>query len=350
MQEKISDCPNILARLTEERIGDKVVTNAPKVSVIIPAYNISAYIAETLDSVFAQTFTDYEVIVVNDGSTDSERLKAALAPFLKRIVYAEQANLGASQARNAAICLSRGELLAFLDGDDVWLPEFLASQINFLEKNNLEMVYCNALLFGEQFFAGKTFMQDAPSRGAVTTTSLISTECNVITSGTIIKRDLVVKYDMFDTDLPRTQDFDLWFRLAKYGARISYQPEVLLKYRVRPHSLSGTNVDRSERSIWSMEIINEKYDLNPAERKAWEKQIARCRAEFELEQGKLCLVRGDFTKAKAHLTEANKFYRKPKLSVINFLMRFSPRLTARLFKEMRPSEFSFISPNNAEKV
>jgi len=348
MQEKISDCPNILARLTEKRIGVEVAPAAPKVSVIIPAYNIAAYMAETLDSVFAQTFTDYEVIVVNDGSTDTDELKAALAPFSERIVYAAQANLGASQARNAAICLSRGELLAFLDGDDVWLPEFLDSQINFLEKNNLEMVYCDALLFGEQLFAGRTFMQDAPSSGAVTTTSLINIRCNVITSGTIIKRDLMVKFDMFDTDLPRTQDFDLWFRLAKHGARIGYQREVLLKYRVRPHSLSGTNVDRSERSVWSMEIIHEKYNLDAAEQKVWEKQIALCRAELELEKGKLCLVQGDFAGAKTHLAEANKFYRKGKLSLINFMMRFSPRLTARLFKRMRPSEFSFIAPNDAE--
>ena len=348
MQEKISDCPNILARLTEKKIGVKVTPAAPKVSVIIPAYNIAAYIVETLESVFAQTFTDYEVIVVNDGSTDTKELKAALAPFFERIVYGEQTNLGASQARNSAICLARGELLAFLDGDDIWLPDFLASQTNFLEKNNLEMVYCDALLFGEQLFAGRTFMQDAPSSGAVTTTSLISTKCNVITSGTIIKRDLMVKFDMFDTDLPRTQDFDLWFRLAKHGARIGYQREVLLKYRVRPHSLSGTNVDRSERSVWSMEIVEKKYNLDQAERKAWERQIAACRAELELERGKLCLVKGDFTNAKAHLAEANKFYRKPKLSAINFLMRFSPGLTVRLFKRMRPSEFSFISPNNSE--
>ena len=345
MQEKISDCPNILARLNEKRIGENVAPAAPKVSVIIPAYNIADYIAETLSSVFAQTFGDYEVILVNDGSTDTARLKAALAPFSERIVYAEQANLGASQARNAAICLSRGELLAFLDGDDVWLPDFLASQIDYLESNNLEMVYSDALLFGEQFFAGKTFMQDAPSSGTVTTTSLISTECNVITSGTVLEKYLLVKFDMFDTDLPRTQDFDLWFRLAKCGARIGYQPEVLLKYRVRLNNLSGTNIDRAERNIHAMDFIGEKYDLDEREKAAWQRQSAFSEAELELEKGKLCLVKGEFKKAQAHLAAANKFYRKPKLSLINWLLRFSPRLTARLFKAIRPSEFSFILPD-----
>lgn len=349
MEEKFSDCPHILTRLSEKRIGGEVSAAAPKVSVIIPAYNIAAYAAETLDSVFAQTFKDYEVIVVNDGSQDTAELKAALAPYVEKIVYGEQANLGASQARNAAICLSRGELLAFLDGDDVWLPEFLASQIAFLEENNLEMVYCDALLFGEKFFAGKTFMQSAPSNGAVTSVSLINTECNVITSGTIIKRRLIEKFDMFDTDLPRTQDFELWFRLAKSGARIGYQRDVLLKYRVRPHSLSGTNVERAERTVWSMEILRRKYQLDENELNVWENQLASSQAELELELGKLCLVQGDFPQAKNHLAAANKFYRKPKLSLINFLMRLSPSLTARLFKTVRPSEFAFIAPEKSLK-
>lgn len=347
MQEKLSDCPDILTRLSEKRIGAEISAVAPKVSVIIPAYNLAAYAAETLDSVFAQTFQDYEVIVVNDGSKDTAELKAALAPYLEKIVYGEQANLGASRARNAAICLSRGELLAFLDGDDVWLPEFLASQIAFLEEKNLEMAYCDALLFGEKFFAGRTFMQDAPSNGAVTSVSLINTECNVITSGTIIKRDLIKRFDMFDTDLPRTQDFELWFRFAKGGARIGYQRDVLSKYRVRPHSLSGTNVERAERTVWSMEAIRKKYHLDENELDAWKSQMALSRAELELERGKLCLAQGDFFGAKTHLAEANRFYRKPKLFLVNFLMRFSPRLTLQLFKAIRPSEFSFISPDNS---
>jgi len=344
MQEKFSDCPNILQRLTERRIGKEVPADAPKVSVIIPAYNIAPYLAETLDSVFAQTFTDYEIVLVNDGSTDTAELKIALAPYLERIVYAEQLNSGASQARNAAICLARGELFAFLDGDDVWLPEFLASQTNFLEENKFEMVYCDALLFGERLFAGRTFMQDAPSSGAVTTESLIRAECNVITSGTILKRDLIEKFDMFDTDLPLTQDFELWFRLTINGARIGYQREVLVKYRVRPNNLSGTSLNRAERSVLSLNIISEKYNLNDSEQKTWERQMVLFKAYLELERGKLCLVQGDFAQAKTHLANANRFFRKPKLSLINFLLRLSPRLTAHLFKKLRPSEFLFIAP------
>ena len=317
-------------------------SDAPKVSVIIPAYNIAPYIVETLNSVFAQTYTDYEIIVVNDGSKDSAELETALAPFFDKIIYAKQANAGASVARNSAISLSRGEILAFLDGDDIWLPNFLESQVKFLEKENFEMVYADAEIFGNALFEGKSFMKDSPSSGKVTTESLITGECNVITSGTILKKDLLEKFGNFDVNIPRSQDFDLWFRLAKSGTRIGYQREVLLKYRVRPDNLSGSNIKRAERNIIALEIIKEKYDFDAHETQILDRQIALCQAELELEKGKVCLVNGNFSEAQTHIAEANKFFHKPKLSLINFMIRLSPRLALQLFKKARPAEFSFI--------
>lgn len=329
----------------EVKIGKRVSGVAPRVSVVVPAYNIALYIRETLDSVLAQTFKDYEIVLVNDGSTDTAELEQALAPYFNDIIYARQDNAGASQARNTAINLARGRLIAFLDGDDVWLPQFLSSQIDFLEKDDYEMVYCDALIFGESLLENQTFMQTSPSSGAVTTISLINTECNVITSGTILKKSLLEKYGLFDVELRRGQDFDLWFRLAKNAARIGYQPEVLLKYRVRQGNLTGTNIDRAARNISVMTRLREKYELDARETEAWKKQFALFEAELELEKGKLCLVSGDYKEAQTHFAEANKFYRKPKLSLVNWLLRLSPELTIRLFKRVRPSEFSFISPN-----
>lgn len=322
--------------------GKNIANNAPKVSVIIPAYNIAPYIIETLNSVFAQTYKDYEIIIVNDGSKDTKDLEIALEPFFDKIIYAEQTNAGASVARNSAISLARGELLAFLDGDDIWLPRFLESQINFLEKENLEMVYCDAEIFGDALFEGRSFMSDSPSNGAVTTESLITGECNVITSGTILKKDLIEKFGNFDVNIPRSQDFDLWFRLAKSGARIGYQREILLKYRVRPDNLSGGNVKRSERNIIALEMIKKKYDFTAHETEIWQKQMAQCEAELELEKGKFCLANGEFSEAQQHIAEANKYFRKPKLSLINWLVKFSPELALKLFKKSRPAEFSFI--------
>src|SRR5438132_9051132 len=97
----------------------------PIVSVIIPAYNVAPFIGETLTTVFAQSFNDYEVIVINDGSPDTEELERALQPFIDRINYIKQENRGASAARNAGLRAARGEFVAFLDADDLWLSNYL---------------------------------------------------------------------------------------------------------------------------------------------------------------------------------------------------------------------------------
>jgi glycosyltransferase involved in cell wall biosynthesis len=126
--------PNRAARELPSQLGltsAAAATNvaSSKVSIIIPAYNIAPYIAETLDSVFAQTFTDYEVIVVNDGSPDTEEFERAMQPYLDRVIYLKQENGGASVARNAGLQTARGEFVAFLDGDDLWLPNYLEEQM-----------------------------------------------------------------------------------------------------------------------------------------------------------------------------------------------------------------------------
>ena len=349
MEDHYSDCSKIKERLTIYQVGKNVLSNAPKVSVIIPAYNIAPFIKETLDSVFAQTYKNFEAILVNDGSNDTADLETALAPYFDKIVYAKQENLGASEARNVAICLARGEILAFLDGDDLWLPKFLESQLNFLAQNDFEMVYCDALIFGEPLFAGKTYMQTTPSSGEVTAAKLLSTDCNVITSGTILKKDLVIEFGLFDKEFSGMEDFDLWFRLAKNGARIGYQRAVLLKYRVRPNSLSGTNIERAERVIYALKAMRLKYKLNETEQSISEKQIAISEAELEMEKCKFCLAKGDFGQAQTHIAEANKYYHKPKFTIIAGLLRFAPKLTLHLFKRLRPAEFSFIALNNLQK-
>lgn len=345
-EEKYADRARIKERIKDLRVGPRSV-ETPRVSVIIPAFDIAPFVRATLDSVFEQNFESFEVVIVNDGSRDTPALEAALAPYFDRLVYAEQENLGASCARNTAISLAKGEYLAFLDGDDLWLPDFLRSQLDFLEKNDLEMVYCDAELFGEALYEGEKYSKTSPSTGAVTTESLISADCNVITSGTVLKKDLLARFELFDTTLARMQDFDLWYRLAKKGARIGYQTAVLVKYRVRANSLSGSNVERSARNIRALDVIKEKYGLTPREETIWDEQMRLYRAEFELEQGKFLLTQRDFAAAQAHIAKANEFYRKPKLFFLAALLKLAPRLALRLFKKYRAAEYSFIAPQSS---
>src|SRR5215212_5269413 len=114
--------------------GGVQTRSTPSVSVVIPAYNVAPYIPETLNSVFAQTFTEFEVIVVDDGSPDGEELERALKPYLDRVRYVRQENRGAGAARNRGVREARGEFIAFLDSDDLWMPEYLEKQVRFLRE------------------------------------------------------------------------------------------------------------------------------------------------------------------------------------------------------------------------
>src|SRR5438445_4187602 len=151
-----------LEKHISKRIGRNIFDSPPKISVVIPAYNVAEFICETLDSVLAQKFREHEIVVVNDGSPDTERFERAIRSRLEDVVYIRQRNAGAGAARNTAIEHARGHIIAFLDGDDVWLPDFLASQYVFLERNGLDMAYCDASLFGMQSAYRRTFMETAP--------------------------------------------------------------------------------------------------------------------------------------------------------------------------------------------
>jgi teichuronic acid biosynthesis glycosyltransferase TuaG len=332
-------------KILEKRVGE-AVNKAPQVSVVIPAYNVAEFINGTLDSVLAQTFKNYEIILVNDGSPDTAELERALGAYFKNIVYIKQKNAGAATARNTAIRAARGEWLAFLDGDDIWFPEYLAAQTEALRAKNCDLIYADAELFGETRDDAETFMQLSKSEGAVTTESLIEATCNVITSGTVVRRETVLKAGLFDEKLPRVgigEDFELWFRLAKAGARLDYQRRVLLKYRVRPNSLSGSNVLRAERNITSLEIIREKNTLTASENRVLEEQLEIARAELEIETGKFNLTRGNFAEARRNFRRANEYHQKFKFKALLFLLAINPRLTLKLFRKMRPAEFSFIA-------
>ncbi len=170
----------------EKRVGEKV-KQTPRVSIVIPVYNVAEFIAETLDSIRSQTFTDYETILVNDGSTDTEKLEKVLAPYFDEIIYIKQANSGVAAARNQAIRTARGTIIAFLDGDDIWLPAYLASQVAALNTKKCDLIYSSALLFGEAQKKLGIFTHKIRSRGKVDAESLISGKCIVTLSGKMVK-------------------------------------------------------------------------------------------------------------------------------------------------------------------
>jgi glycosyltransferase involved in cell wall biosynthesis len=302
------------------------LVSSPSVSIIIPAYNVARYIGETLNAVFAQTFKDYEVIVVNDGSPDTEDLESAIEPYMERIVYLKQENRGAAAARNQALCASHGHYVAFLDADDLWLPDYLEEQLKFIESHHCDLVYADALLFGDPVFEGRTFMETTPSNGEVSFQSLVNGQCNVITSGVVARRQLVLDVGSFDEQLRNAHDFDLWIRLVRGGARLAYQRKVLLHYRFHEGSLSGDELNRINRELRVLNKIESAYDLTTSERAATSQAKEKLKASLELETGKQRLARGEFAGALAAFRKANSFYRSWKLRAAISLLRISPRL------------------------
>ena len=316
-------------------IGVPRESAAPLISVIIPAYNVASYIDETLGSVFAQTFTDFEVIIVNDGSPDTEEFERAIQPYRENICYLKQENRGASGARNTGLRAARGEFIAFLDADDLWSPNYLDEQLKFMREFDCDLACADAMVFGVSADAGRTYMEslmkDAPSQGRVTFLELVNADRSLITSGVIARRDLILEVGLFDEALRNAQDFDLWLRLARHGARLAYQRRVLLHYRSRPNSLTGDAINSHQRELRVFDKIEQSYEFTPAERAEVTPVIRNRRALLEYELGKLHLLPGDFTQARDSFAKANRLRPGWKSKVALLFTRFAPRLLQTLY-------------------
>jgi len=310
--------------------------HAPRVSIVIPAYRASRDIATALDSVFAQTFTDFEVIVVEDGSPDRIELESALEPYRARLHYVSQENRGAAAARNVGIREARGACIALLDADDRWAPEFLQRQVGHLDAHpECDLVYCDAIVTGESPLAGRRFMEAAPSTGDVTLHSLIAQRCNVILSTVVARRRLLVGVGLFDETLRRGHDFDLWLRMAHHGATIQYQRRVLAERRARADGLSGDSIAELQRAIAVLERFGHRTELDAPTRTALRLRLVALADRIEIEQGKRRLLEGNFAAARYHLSAPR---RQPvKLRLARLGLRVAPRLVRSYCLRLRPA-------------
>lgn len=328
------------------RIGCNVFDTPPKISVVIPAYNAAEFISETLDSVFAQKFREHEIIVVDDGSPDTIQFERAIRNRIEDIVYIKQPNAGAGIARNTAIKHARGHIIAFLDGDDVWHADFLASQYVYLERHGLDMVYCDALLFGMRSAYRKTFMETAPSVGEADFDSILNLRCNVITSGTMARKQAIIDAGMFENEPVQAEDFHLWLRMAKTGAKIGYQRKQLLKYRVHQNGLSGDTISRVERSINAFERVSRTLELTIEQRQVVSRRLAALEADLAIEQGKAFLLSGDYREAAIAFRVANRHRKSLKLTAITWLARLAPKILLKHYKTHRSAEIAFAPKHN----
>jgi glycosyltransferase involved in cell wall biosynthesis len=208
----------------------------PHVSVVVPVFNAAAYIAGALRSVFAQTFTDFEVIVVDDGSDDHAALTRALAEFDGRIHYFRQPNSGPAKARNTGVAKATGELVAFLDADDEWLPEKLARQVKYFQDHPDTGLLHAAVVDGTPDSA-----IGGPPRHAFC--ELFHTDFFIRTLTVMMPRRVFTEAGGFDERREiHVEDWDLWLRIAaRYP--IGYVAEPLAYHR--RGGLMSSQIDRT---------------------------------------------------------------------------------------------------------
>src|SRR5215469_1404189 len=303
----------------------------PKVSIVIPAYNTATLIPNCLNSVLTQTYADFEAIVVNDGSPDTPELEKALAQYLNRIIYIRQENKHAAGARNTAIRRARGEFLAFLDSDDIWFPEHLASQMKLFEKDpTLDMVYADGLVLGDPKHEWK-FMDRCPSHGEASFSALVVERCQIPVSTVVVRKSAIVKAGLFDESLARCDDYDMWLRTAFFGAKITYSRNLQARLSgERPGSLRQSRAKMREAYWMILDKAKRTLSVTESDRALIIKRAAEIRAMYLLEEAKQQLRNQRFTKAKELLTEANRHFRRMPVSLAVAGLSVAPRTTCRV--------------------
>jgi glycosyltransferase involved in cell wall biosynthesis len=296
----------------------------------VPAYNTAPFISDTLASVLAQTFTDFEIIVVNDGSPDTPELERELTPFRDRIRYIVQDNRGLSAARNTGIGIAAGRYIALLDSDDTWEPEYLRRQLEVLERDRLDIVYANATTFGDPLRAGRRFMDVHPSTGDVTFESLVSQRCNVMVS-VLARREALVDAGLFDESLRSSEDFDMWLRVLHGGWRIGYHRRPLVRSRLRPESLSANAIWMCQHIVRVLDKAAHTMALTPEQAALVADRRAYFTALLRLHEGKRAFFAGDHRQALQALSEANARLRRIKLAAAILLLRIMPGLLLRAY-------------------
>lgn len=196
----------------------------PLVSVIITTYNRCAMVGEALESVLKQDFLDYEIIVVDDGSTDGTN--DALKKY-NQVNYFYQRNQGISRARNQGLALSQGELICFLDSDDLWLPGKLAVQVSVMQENPaLKLTYTDEIWIRKekrvnprkrhQKYSGSIFEKSLPL-------------CIISPSSVMLRKEVFDVVGLFDEKLPVCEDYDLWLRITARFPVVFINQKLIIK-------------------------------------------------------------------------------------------------------------------------
>lgn len=209
-----------------------------KVSVLMPVYNAEAYLAEAIDSIISQSFTDWELILVNDGSTDRSE-EIILSYKDPRIRYSQNTeNRGIIYTRNLMIEMAQGEYIAFLDSDDISHPDRLIKQVSFLD-SNLDYALCGTWGIMIDKNGSRIRKINMPSSNEEIKSSLLFIN-TFVQSSIMVRKDILIKHS-YDKNYPVAEDYELWCRLSKLY-KLNNLPILLTKYRWH-----GDNISQSKK-------------------------------------------------------------------------------------------------------
>jgi glycosyltransferase involved in cell wall biosynthesis len=282
---------------------DLPVPDGPRVSVITPAYNAARFLPGTIESVRAQTVQDWELIVVDDGSTDETvGIAQRYVQDDPRIRLLRQENAGPSAARNHGMRGARGAFFAFLDSDDQWLPHFLEHQLDvFAHYPDTSLVTANAYYFGGPQ-DGQPRRPAAEGHPVLTLENIIQNDSAVFIM-TVFRREVFDRIGGLDEAQWTSEDYDFWIRaaLAGFVFRVSTRPLAL--YRRHEGSLSADSARMLRGILHTYSKTRGACPAGSAAQQALERQIARFERELLLVEGKQALERRDYRTAANRLNE-----------------------------------------------
>lgn len=277
--------------------------NKPKVSVIIPTYNTAQYITEAIDSVLNQTYEHYEIIVIDDGSTDNT--KEALKDYKNKIKYIYKHNGGPASARNAGIKNSIGENIAFLDADDLWLPQKLEKQVEYFKTHpDVGLTFSAYLAFDEN----KSEKRPNIKEKIISKDAFINLWWDNFlgTLTVMVRKACFDKVGIFDEskDIEGSEDSEMWLRIAR-NYRMGYINEPLARYRIRTGGHNRCNVDRAYRA---KEVVLKRYWSDVKERGNYsKKKINQRLSRHYFCYGMKYFTKGDLKRARHQLGKAIKY-------------------------------------------
>jgi len=303
----------------------------PKVSIIIPTYQHADFVGEAIDSALAQTYTDYEIILVDDGSTDGTR--EIVVAYGNQIKYIYQDNRGLPAARNTGILASKGQYLSFLDADDVWLPNKLKLEVEFLDTHpSVKLVCSNYSYFGSRKGPKRTGFEGITLTSGYGLKELFFKN-PILPSAVLVRKSCFEKVGLFDESMVQCEDLDMWLRIAAHF-EVGYIDTPLVKYRLHEKNMHLKTAENSEAfiAVQTKCLESNKLILNKSDLKIMREHHCRiCRG-----LGYWYLDKGIHQKARELFWEYLRLHPFERVAWIWLLMTFlPPSLASRIDRRMR---------------